>query len=88
MHGSALTHEEMEFCAEDETVTVVPSFSTGESLVLLCGTFPPFRAQARRRLCSVAALVFAAAARVSQRLTRLHLDTDRRAVVDGGRAAS
>jgi GINS complex subunit 2 len=42
--GTALTHEELEFVAEEELVSIVPSFSAGR-LNLLAGDVGPFRAQ-------------------------------------------
>ena len=62
-NGCALSHEELEFIAEEELVTVVPLFHAPR-LQLLSGTVGAFRAQARvsrrlarrvaRRLCRVA----------------------------------
>lgn len=49
VHGSALTHEEMEFIAEEERVQIVPLFSSPR-LTLLGGEVGPFRAQARAAL--------------------------------------
>lgn len=42
--SSSLTNEELQFCAEDETVVIVPNLSL-ESLHLISGEFGPFRAQ-------------------------------------------
>lgn len=48
-HGSALSHEEVEYCAEEELVTIVPAFRKDVPLALLSGQYGPFRPQARRR---------------------------------------
>jgi len=50
-HGSAMTHEEVEFCAEEELVTIVPAFRKDAPLALLSGRYGPFVPQARTSLC-------------------------------------
>ena len=47
-HGSSMTHEEVEFCAEEELVTIVPAFRKDAPLALLSGKYGPFIPQARR----------------------------------------
>jgi hypothetical protein len=47
-HGSSMSHEEVEFCAEEELVTIVPAFRKDVPLALLGGQYGPFRPQARR----------------------------------------
>jgi hypothetical protein len=47
-HGSSLMHEEVEFCAEEELVTIVPAFRKDAPLALLSGKYGPFIPQARR----------------------------------------
>jgi hypothetical protein len=41
-------HEEVEFCAEEELVTIVPAFRKDAPLALLSGKYGPFIPQARR----------------------------------------
>jgi hypothetical protein len=47
-HGSSMMHEEVEFCAEEELVTIVPAFRKDAPLALLSGKYGPFIPQARR----------------------------------------
>ncbi|QDZ18594.1 DNA replication complex GINS protein PSF2 [Chloropicon primus] len=42
--ASSLTNEELQYCAENETITIIPNFSTA-SLHLVNGEYGPFRAQ-------------------------------------------
>jgi hypothetical protein len=42
-----MTHEEVEFCAEEELVTIVPAFRKDAPLALLGGKYGPFIPQAR-----------------------------------------
>jgi hypothetical protein len=44
-HGSSMSHEEVEFCAEEELVTIVPAFRKDVPLALLGGQYGPFRPQ-------------------------------------------
>ena len=53
-HGSSMTHEEVEFCAEEELVTIVPAFRKDVPLALLGGRYGPFIPQARARRLSPA----------------------------------
>jgi hypothetical protein len=47
-HGSSMSHEEVEFCAEEELVTIVPAFRKDVPLALLGGQYGPFRPQVWR----------------------------------------
>jgi hypothetical protein len=59
-----MTHEEVEFCAEEALVTIVPAFRKDAPLALLGGRYGPFVPQARvrrlspapRHVCRVGAL--------------------------------
>ena len=51
-HGSSMSHEEVEFCAEEELVTIVPAFRKDAPLALLGGKYGPFIPQARERCLS------------------------------------
>lgn len=53
-HGSSMTHEEVEFCAEEALVTIVPAFRKDAPLALLGGKYGPFIPQARARRLSPA----------------------------------
>ena len=53
-HGSSMTHEEVEFCAEEALVTIVPAFRKDAPLALLGGRYGPFIPQARARRLSPA----------------------------------
>ena len=53
-HGSSMTHEEVEFCAEEALVTIVPAFRKDAPLALLGGRYGPFVPQARAKRLSPA----------------------------------